>query len=206
MKAIGFIETKGLLPAIECADAMLKAAEVTLIDRAFVGGGLVTITVSGDVAAVKASVDAGAAAVERIPGATLITQHVIPRPHEELDGLILPTLVPDDEPNEAPEKEDDPDVVYVEPKAILPQEPKAVMVKETKPAKVEIPDKLSKKSIDDMMKVGGVDQGLKALKTARVVELRTLAREYSDFGILGREISEANKGKLLDEFKKYYKN
>ncbi len=194
MKAIGFIETKGLLPAIECADAMLKAAEVTLIDRAFVGGGLVTITVSGDVAAVKASVDAGAAAVERIPGATLVSQHVIPRPHQELDGLILPKLIPDDDP-EDPQEEDEP---IVETKPILAQEPKAVTVKET------TGEKLSKKSVDKIMKAQGVDEGLTTLKAGRVVELRQLAREYSDFGILGRTISEANKGKLLEEFKKYY--
>lgn len=194
MKAIGFIETKGLLPAIECADAMLKAAEVTLIDRAFVGGGLVTITVSGDVAAVKASVDAGAAAVERIPGATLVSQHVIPRPHQELDGLILPKLIPDDDP-EDPQEEDEP---IVETKPILAQEPKAVTVKEA------TGEKLSKKSVDKIMKAQGVDEGLTTLKAGRVVELRQLAREYSDFGILGRTISEANKGKLLEEFKKYY--
>lgn len=194
MKAIGFIETKGLLPAIECADAMLKAAEVTLIDRAFVGGGLVTITVSGDVAAVKASVDAGAAAVERISGATLVSQHVIPRPHQELDGLILPKLIPDDDP-EDPQEEDEP---IVETKPILAQEPKAVTVKEA------TGEKLNKKSVDKIMKAQGVDEGLTTLKAGRVVELRQLAREYSDFGILGRTISEANKGKLLEEFKKYY--
>ncbi len=173
---------------------MLKAAEVTLIDRAFVGGGLVTITVSGDVAAVKASVDAGAAAVERIPGATLVSQHVIPRPHQELDGLILPKLIPDDDP-EDPQEEDEP---IVETKPILAQEPKAVTVKET------TGEKLSKKSVDKIMKAQGVDEGLTTLKAGRVVELRQLAREYSDFGILGRTISEANKGKLLEEFKKYY--
>lgn len=88
MQALGFIETKGLLAAIECADAMLKAAEVTLIERTKVGGGLVTITVSGDVAAVRAAVDAGVAAVERIDKALLISQHVIPRPHEEVAGLV----------------------------------------------------------------------------------------------------------------------
>lgn len=89
MEAIGMIETKGLLAAIESADAMLKAAEVQLLERTFVGGGLVTITVTGDVAAVKASVDAAAASVARLGAELLVSQHVIPRPHNELGETIL---------------------------------------------------------------------------------------------------------------------
>ena len=90
MQALGMIETKGLLAAIESADVMLKAAEVTLLDRTFVRGGLVTITVTGDVAAVKASVEAAAAAVERLGPGLLLSRHVIPRPHPELEhaGII----------------------------------------------------------------------------------------------------------------------
>ena len=77
MQALGMIETRGLLASIEAADAMLKAADVTLLDRTKVGGGLVTISVTGDVAAVKAAVDAGAAAAERLGDGLLVTQHVI---------------------------------------------------------------------------------------------------------------------------------
>ena len=88
MQALGFIETKGLLAAIESADAMLKAANVSLYDRTFTGGGLVTITVIGDVGAVKASVDAGAAAVMNLGQELLISVHVIPRPHEEVDRMM----------------------------------------------------------------------------------------------------------------------
>lgn len=89
MQALGFIETKGLLAAIESADAMLKAAEVSLVEKTLVGGGLVSVVVTGDVAAVKAAVDAGAAAVKQLDSALLITQHVIPRPHQELDGIVV---------------------------------------------------------------------------------------------------------------------
>ncbi|MDR7240460.1 BMC domain-containing protein [Neobacillus drentensis] len=88
MQALGLIETKGLLAAVECADAMLKAANVTLIEKNLVGGGLVAIVVTGDVGAVKAAVEAGAAAVEQLNSALLVSQHVIPRPHEELADLI----------------------------------------------------------------------------------------------------------------------
>ena len=76
MEALGMIETYGLVPSIEAADAMLKAAEVKLLERTFVKGGLVTVTVTGDVAAVKASVDAGAAAAARLGERCLVTQHV----------------------------------------------------------------------------------------------------------------------------------
>ncbi len=85
--ALGMIETKGLVGAVEAADAMVKAANVTLIGRVQVGGGLVTVMVRGDVGAVKAAVDAGSAAAGRV--GELISVHVIPRPHSEVE-LILP--------------------------------------------------------------------------------------------------------------------
>lgn len=89
MNALGMIETRGLIGSIEAADAMLKAANVTLVSKTQVGGGLVTVMVEGDVGAVKAATDAGAAAAERV--GELISVHVIPRPHEEVE-FILPSL------------------------------------------------------------------------------------------------------------------
>ena len=89
MQALGMIETKGLVASIEAADAMVKAANVTLNGKVHVGGGLVTVMVRGDVGAVKAATDAGAAAAERV--GELISVHVIPRPHEEVE-FILPSL------------------------------------------------------------------------------------------------------------------
>lgn len=88
-EALGMVETRGLVASIEAADAMVKAANVTLIGKEHVGGGLVTVMVRGDVGAVKASVDAGAAAAERV--GELVSIHVIPRPHDEVEG-ILPKL------------------------------------------------------------------------------------------------------------------
>ena len=88
-EALGMIETKGLVASIEAADAMVKAANVTLIGKEHVGGGLVTVMVRGDVGAVKAATDAGAAAAERV--GELISVHVIPRPHEEVE-FILPSI------------------------------------------------------------------------------------------------------------------
>lgn len=87
--ALGMIETKGLVGAIEAADAMVKAANVVLIGKEHVGGGLVTVMIRGDVGAVKAATDAGAAAAERV--GELVSVHVIPRPHGEVE-MILPKL------------------------------------------------------------------------------------------------------------------
>ena len=87
LNALGMIETKGLVAAIEAADAMVKSANVILIGKEHIGGGLVTVMVRGDVGAVKAATDAGAAAAERV--GELISVHVIPRPHGEIE-MILP--------------------------------------------------------------------------------------------------------------------
>ena len=85
--ALGMVETKGLVGAIEAADAMVKAANVTLIGKQQVGAGLVTVMVRGDVGAVKAATDAGAVAAENV--GELVSVHVIPRPHSEVE-VILP--------------------------------------------------------------------------------------------------------------------
>ena len=85
--ALGLIETKGLVGALEAADAMVKAANVRLVGKEKVGGGYVTVMVRGDVGAVKAATDAGAAAAERV--GELVSVHVIPRPHGDIE-LLLP--------------------------------------------------------------------------------------------------------------------
>ena len=84
--ALGMVETRGLVGAIEAADAMVKAANVQLVGKEQVGGGLVTVMVRGDVGAVKAATDAGAAAAEKV--GELISVHVIPRPHAEVDHIL----------------------------------------------------------------------------------------------------------------------
>ena len=87
--ALGMIETKGLIGSIEAADAMVKAANVYLIGKNFVGGGLVTVMVRGDVGAVKSAVEAGGANAAKL--GELVATHVIPRPHNDVER-ILPVL------------------------------------------------------------------------------------------------------------------
>ena len=84
--ALGMVETKGLVGSIEAADAMVKAANVTLLGSEYVGGGYVTVMVRGDVGAVKAATDAGAAAAKRV--GELVSVHVIPRPHEDVETIL----------------------------------------------------------------------------------------------------------------------
>lgn len=85
--ALGMIETKGLIGAVEAADAMVKAANVVLVGTEKIGSGLVTVMVRGDVGAVKAATDAGSAAAQKV--GEVVSVHVIPRPHSDVDKLIL---------------------------------------------------------------------------------------------------------------------
>ena len=85
-EALGLIETRGLIGSVEAADAMVKAANVTLIAKEYIGAGYVTVMVRGDVGAVKAATDAGAAAARRV--GELISVHVIPRPHAEVERIL----------------------------------------------------------------------------------------------------------------------
>ena len=89
LEALGMIETKGLIGSIEAADAMVKAANVVLIGKEYIGSGYVTVMVRGDVGAVQAATDAGAAAARRV--GELVSVHVIPRPHSEVEQILPAT-------------------------------------------------------------------------------------------------------------------
>ena len=86
LDALGMVETKGLIGAIEASDAMVKTANVVLIGKEYIGAGYVTVLVRGDVGAVKAATDAGAAAARRV--GELVSVHVIPRPHAEVEKIL----------------------------------------------------------------------------------------------------------------------
>jgi microcompartment protein CcmL/EutN len=86
LEALGMVETRGLIGSVEAADAMVKAANVVLVGKEYIGAGYVTVMVRGDVGAVKAATDAGAAAARRV--GELVSVHVIPRPHNEVEKVI----------------------------------------------------------------------------------------------------------------------
>lgn len=225
MQALGLIETKGLLAAVECTDAMLKAANVTLIEKTLVGGGLVAITVTGDVGAVKAAVEAGAAAVEQLNRTLLVSQHVIPRPHEELADLIgteqqvvepvweavgedkVAVLVVGDAVDEEkvvePVEEAADEDKLVEPVEESSDQAGAVEVYRKTSLNLDL-EEINKKKIDYIVLEYGLDIAFELLSSLKVTNLRTLAREYKTLGIAGRFISKADKKTLLLELNDYY--
>ena len=101
-EALGLVETYGFISAIEAADAMVKAANVTLVGKEQIGAGLVTVMVRGDVGAVKAATEAGAQAAKRV--GDVISVHVIPRPHEDVEG-ILPVVKPRGRPRKQADRD-----------------------------------------------------------------------------------------------------
>lgn len=198
MKALGMIETRGLVAAIEAADAMVKAANVSLQCKEHVGGGLVTVMVRGDVGAVKAATDAGAAA-ERV--GELISVHVIPRPHGEVEEILGELPPPDaapqpeppvEEPQPEPEPEPEPEQP---PQPIAPPEPPAAVV----PPEPE-PQPESQSGPRQAAPDGGIptDEELEAMP---VVQLRVLARSLNVEGMSRREIRDAKKEPLLAEIR-----
>ncbi|MEG6617022.1 BMC domain-containing protein [Peptococcaceae bacterium 1198_IL3148] len=190
MQALGLIETKGLIPAIECADVMLKTAQVELVERTFVGSGLVTITVTGDVGAVKASVEAGATAVKRINPLSLISQHVIPRPHPDVEGILGGKENTTEEPPMPEPPQDEPG---------LAQKPV-----QTTENPEQMPKHFNKEAFDAFVEEFGLEKTITVLKMLPVVKLRNLAREYKELDIAGRAISKAKKDLLVKKLAAHY--
>ncbi|MBP2629144.1 MAG: microcompartment protein [Firmicutes bacterium] len=209
MKALGLIETRGLLPAIECADVMLKTAQVELVGRTFVGSGLVTIAVTGDVGAVKAAVEAAVAAIKNIGHLSLVSQHVIPRPHDDIESIVV---VKDAEDQGIPVAQQEELTVLlcsdsiIDINAPLPNEDIAERVQIIKESisSTLMPKNLHKEEVDAFVQEFGLEKGVNALKALSVVRLRNLAREYKELGVVGRAISKANKDLLTEKLRGYY--
>ncbi|NCB62505.1 MAG: BMC domain-containing protein [Clostridia bacterium] len=193
MKALGMIETRGLVASIEAADAMVKAANVSLQCKEHVGGGLVTVMVRGDVGAVKAAVDAGAAAAERV--GELVSVHVIPRPHFEVEGILgghepedpTPAPPPASKREAAPEAEAP--APAEEPEPDPAPAPKAEEAEEPEEASVD-PAKLTPAALEEMS----------------VVKLRAVARGLGLTSMTRKEIRFAKKEELVAAIKKFLKN
>ena len=207
-KALGLIETRGLVASIEAADAMLKASNVRLIGKEVVKAGLVTITVEGDVAAVKSSVDAGAAAAQRV--GELVSVHIIPRPDDQIVNTLIPDMkltpkkpiptkskqIKEDKQETAAiqvlESEELPEVEDIEKKEISTGATKTI-----ERLRREALGKDEKKS-DEESKVTVINMA--ELENLNVHQLRRLARSTENFPIKGREISRSNRRQLLDHF------
>lgn len=174
MQAIGLIETKGLIASIEAADSMLKAADVKLLKKERVSGGITTVIVQGDVAAVKAAVDAGAASVRKLGECFLRSQHVIPRPNDELEIVL----------NSKPVKEVEEEKIETKIEEELEQ--------------------LNKEILDTLVEKEGFENSLKRLNELKVLELRELLKEFKDIKIESKKLNKLSKDLLIEELKKYY--
>ena len=219
-QALGLVETKGLVASIEAADAMLKASRVRLVGKERALAGLITIVVVGDVAAVKASVDAGAAAAQRV--GELVSVHVIPKPDDQI-AAILPiedrkeTLPAEKKIKPKPAKPVEKIIKEKEVKKELKAVPKVKpdITPKKEPKKEEAPkissdtiERLKREALGKKFEVEKTEKqissdeiNMRELEELNVHQLRRLARSTENFPIKGREISRANRGQLLDYFK-----
>ena len=215
MEALGMIETRGLVAAIEAADAMVKAANVTLTCKEQIGGGLVTVMVRGDVGAVKAATDAGAAAAERV--GELISVHVIPRPHQELEPMLAGPDEKQGEPDTSlktePEEETKPQETEEKPEMPLEtkEEPEAPQITEEAEApqeteEAEVPQETEREPEQETQEEPGTEEDSpmeeyteEILAGMSVVKLRDVARKLKVDNMSKRDIRFAKKQELLEK-------
>ena len=218
MQALGMIETRGLIGSIEAADAMVKAANVTLIGKEHIGGALVTVMVRGDVGAVKAATDAGAAAAQRV--GELISVHVIPRPHMEVES-ILPHCPEgpdgDDDGPQEPEPEGAEEAVTEPQEPEKRTEPEQAPVEETEaPAEqaenaapeaeeTAVADNpMTRQKLEAIFQSEGIEQAMSEITFLRLAELRELAKEYPEHTLTDRNLRRIANGELLEAFRAFY--
>ena len=200
--ALGMIETYGYVGAIEAADVCLKAANVTLLGCEFVKGGLVTIHIRGDVGAVKASIDAAAAAVQKI--GHLLSTHVIPRPSDDVEK-ILPTLI-----QEVQQQDSQQPLEAKYQEAVKDQQEKEQeKVQEKVQEEVDAPKvKMAKDNL--VLELDLSPKSSEALKALKTVDLRALARKIDHqfegaFSIERSQIKYSRKDELIEAILKFYK-
>lgn len=173
-QALGMIETKGLVGAIEAADAMVKAANVTLVGKERVGSGLITVMITGDVGAVKASVDAGAAAAQRV--GQLIGCHVIPRLHQEVESIFKKDVI-----------EEIVQVEVLEEKEIIED--------------IKI---LSKEYLESIFEKNAHEGVKAELEKANLIDLKKIIKEYDEIPLNKKEFSKIDKDTIIEKIIAYY--
>jgi ethanolamine utilization protein EutM len=207
-RALGMVETRGLVASIEAADAMVKAANVQLLSKEKITAGLVTILIVGETAAVKSAVDAGAAAAQRV--GELVSTHIIPRPDDQIDDMVSgnpPKKAKQEKPKTVTEKKPE----RRKKQTLVKKVEKVEDIKpETKSSSSSTIDRLKEEALGGITTVEKLakekkksDFGISMaeLEVMNVHQLRRFARDFEAFPIKGREISRANRGELLDFFK-----
>lgn len=191
MEAVGIVETYGLVAAIEGFDTMMKAANVRLLGKAYVGNGMQSMAIIGDVGAVQSAVEAAEAAVKAMGDGLFLAKHVIPRPSEAVADMIFPLDCYQDK--EEKTKEDTKEDTKEEEQELSNLE------------ELEEGLNVTKEYFDAFGAEHGLQALMQALKDLTVAKLRKLAREYHDLEIEGRKISRADKKQLLAELETHYR-
>ncbi|SHJ23923.1 Carboxysome shell and ethanolamine utilization microcompartment protein CcmL/EutN [Clostridium cavendishii DSM 21758] len=229
MQALGLIETKGLLAAIESVDVMLKAADVSIFEKTYVGGGLVSVAVTGDVGAVKAAVEAGAAAVKNLDPQLLVSEHVIPRPHNDLDNIIGMENKQQSIEYYDEEIKDNDNIVEISNETAEIEEvelPKENLSKENlskenlqeeKLKEENLQDKqlsyvpeidinnIKKVTVDKLVEEIGIDKTIEVLNKLTVSKLKELILQYENIKVTSGKLSKASKKLLITKIKESYK-
>lgn len=231
MESIGLIETRGLLAAIESADVMAKSANIKILEKIYVGGGLVSITICGDVGAVKSAVEAGASAVKRLGESLLVSNHVIARPREELGSIIKVDSLIEKEESALEEVLTAVKVVETNDEKELEEKFQSELkfeseicfessckdeilnceVEEITSKKIEnidyknIVDSLVKEKIDQLASENKMIEIEKSLKESKISMLRKLIKEYKSFTLVSKSISKLSKEDLIKKILDYYK-
>ncbi|CUP54885.1 carbon dioxide concentrating mechanism protein ccmK-like protein [Clostridium baratii] len=215
MQAIGMIETKGLLATIEAADAMVKSANVNILEKVYIGGGYVSVTVTGDVGAVKSAVDAGVSAVNRLGDNILVSHHVIARPHYDLESIIetKPAIERLEEAmeekvlceivEEATSKNVDETVEESISEEIINEGSEEVQVLEVIDKVIDLD--ITKEELDKLVEEKGLDEAFKILNDLKVSKIRKLAKEFKNLDVTSKTISKEDKGSLLNRLRNHYK-
>ncbi|MBS6006983.1 MAG: BMC domain-containing protein [Clostridium baratii] len=215
MQAIGMIETKGLLATIEAADAMVKSANVNILEKVYIGGGYVSVTVTGDVGAVKSAVDAGVSAVNRLGNNILVSHHVIARPHYDLESIMetKPAIERVEEAiekkvlceivEEATSKNVDETVEESISEEIINEGSEEVQVLEVLDKVIDLD--ITKEELDKLVEEKGLDEAFKILNDLKVSKIRKLAKEFKNLDVTSKTISKEDKGSLLNRLRNHYK-
>lgn len=203
MQAIGMIETKGLLAAVESADSMTKSAKVKILEKIYVGGGLVTIVVAGDVGAVKAAVDVGKAAVIVLGEGLLISSHVIAKPHEDLSKMM-----------KCEEREKIAEISYIEEIVAEDFTEKNTAIKEeigreTKEITEESEGFTEKADIEEILLKSNFEKDREQLtekiNSLKISELRKIVKGHKDSELTTKVISKMTKENLVKKVLALYK-
>lgn len=215
MQAIGMIESKGLLATIEAADAMVKSANVNILEKVYIGGGYVSVTVTGDVGAVKSAVDAGVSAVNRLGNNILVSHHVIARPHYDLESIMetKPAIERVEEAiekkvlceivEEATSKNVDETVEESISEEIINEGSEEVQVLEVLDKVIDLD--ITKEELDKLVEEKGLDEAFKILNDLKVSKIRKLAKEFKNLDVTSKTISKEDKGSLLNRLRNHYK-